>query len=335
MPHHVLTLRHPDGLELTLMDQGATWLSCKVPCADGQRREVLLGAPDAAAYQAQTAYLGATIGRYANRIGGARISHAGRSWQLTANPGSRHQLHGGPQGFDRRRWQLDGHEPTAACLSLVSEDGDQGYPGRLQARVTYRLADARSIEMEAEAEVSAPSPVCLTQHSYFNLDARHGDVRSHRLRVPAAHYLPVDADLIPLGPLAPVAGSGFDFRQAKTLQQDWLRDEQQQASGGYDHALLIDAAEGAALQHPVAELQAGDGGLAMQLYSTLPALQVYAGQYLGGTPSRDGSPYAACAGIALEPQVLPDSPNHPEWPQPSCWLVPGQTYRQLIRWRFA
>lgn len=330
-----IELEHPQGLALTLTDLGATWLSCRVPMPDGSRREVLLGCPTPQVQAQQTAYLGATIGRYANRIGNARIALGERNWALEPQPGSAHQLHGGPGGFHGRQWQVGQADALQASFSLVSPDGDQGYPGRMEARVTYRIAGPLAVEIAFEARVEgAPSPVCLTNHGYFNLDAKHGDARGHRLRIAAQHYLPVDQELIPLGALAGVQGSGFDFRTAKTIERDWLRDDPQQRNGGgYDHAFLLDAdCTGAA--SPAAVLQAADDSLCMRLYTTLPALQFYAGQYLTGVPDRDGQPYGACAGVALEPQYLPDSPNHPEWPQPSCWLQPGEVWQHRIRYEF-
>jgi len=340
MPHDttdspaVLTLRNAQGLELSLMDLGATWLSCKVPMPGGPAREVLLGRESPHEPHATAAFLGATIGRYANRIGQACIRRDGEEIRLTPGAGSRHQLHGGPRGFDKLRWTIASHDDREAVFTLVSPDGDQGFPGELDVRVSYRLLDGLEIEMQAEARTSAPTPVCVTNHAYFNLDAVHGDARQQSLRIPAAQYLPVDGELIPLGELAPVQATGFDFREPKTLAQDWLRDEQQQPGAGYDHAFLLDAGC-AGMHQPAAALQAADGSLAMELFTTLPSLQMYAGQFLGGTPSRDGTPYPACAGIALEPQFLPDSPNHSEWPQPSCWLMPGEVYRHTIRWRFS
>jgi aldose 1-epimerase len=326
-------LEHPQGLALTLTDLGATWLSCRVPMPGGHRREVLLGCPTPQVQAQQTAYLGATIGRYANRIGNARITLGERSWALAPQPGSVHQLHGGPGGFHSRHWQVERVDGQEASFSLVSPDGDQGYPGRMEARVSYAIVSPLTLEIAFEARVDAPSPVCLTNHAYFNLDERHGDVRAHRLRIPAQRYLPVDEALIPLGELADVQGSGFDFRIAKTIGRDWLRDEQQRHGRGFDHAFLLDA-ECAGGASPAAVLEAGDASLRMQVYATLPSLQFYAGQLLTGVPDRNGQPYASCAGIALEPQYLPDSPNHPEWPQPSCWLQPGEVWRHRIRYEF-
>lgn len=318
-----LHLQHPEGLTLSLSTLGAAWLSCEVPLADGSRRSVILpraAQPDAAA---RSAYVGATVGRYANRIGQARIALGDRSWALHPNPGSRHQLHGGPEGFDAREWTVLAADDTSARFALISPEGDQGFPGELRAEVVYRLADASTIEMEATATATAPSPVCLTNHAYFNLDGDTGDVRRHRLRIASTRFLPVDRELIPLGPLAPVQGTGFDFRTAEAVASRWLLDEQQQLSGGYDHAWLLDASC-AHMAAPAAELVSSDGSLRLAVSTTLPAIQFYAGQYLP----------QACSALALEPQFLPDSPNHPEWPQPDCWLRPGEVYRHVIRYAF-
>lgn len=322
----VLMLRHPDGLALSLSTLGAAWLSCVVPLADGTRRGVILersATPDAAS---RSAYLGATIGRYANRIRHARISLGERAWALLPNPGSPHQLHGGPDGFDVREWQVVAADDTLAHLALVSPDGDQGYPGELRAEVIYRLKDALTIEMDAIATVTAPSPVCLTNHAYFNLDGSVGDTRDHRLRIASGQYLPVDRELIPLGMLADVQDTSFDFRASKPIRTHWLLDDQQRQAGGFDHAFLLDASC-AGMAEPAAELASTDGLLRMAVSTTLPAIQLYAGQFLAGR-------HSACAGVALEPQFLPDSPNHPEWPQPSPWLMPGETYRHSIRYAF-
>jgi len=328
-----VTLRSASGLQLSLSTFGAAWLSCTVPLADGSRRGVILERiepPDAATCRA---FLGATIGRYANRIGHGRIARGDQVWQLAIDPGSRHQLHGGPQGFHAREWAIEAVDDASATMTIVSPEGDQGYPGELHAQVCYRLIEPMTIEMEAIARVNSPSPVCLTNHAYFNLDGVAGDVRQHHLQMASQRYLPVDHDLIPLGALADVQGTGFDFREAKTLQQDWLADEQQQQAGGYDHAFLLDA-RCAGMHAPAAVLTSADGALRMRVSTTLPAMQLYGGQYLQGIPSPSGVPHAACAAIALEPQFLPDSPNQPEWPQPSCWLHPDETYRHVIRYAF-
>jgi aldose 1-epimerase len=331
-----LHLHHASGLALSLSTFGAAWLSCQVPLADGSRRHVILQRPALPDAATRRAYVGTTIGRYANRIGRARIARGSQAWPLQPNPGSRHQLHGGPEGFDQREWTVLHADATSARLALLSPDGDQGYPGALQAEVTYRLTDA-AIEMEAVATTSADCPVCLTNHAYFNLDGGIGsasDVRQHRLRIAADLFLPVDAELIPHGSLAGVAGTSFDFRAGKPIETHWLQDEQQRQAGGYDHAFLLHGAC-AGMAEPAAQLASSDGALRMSVSTTLPALQFYAGQMLDGVAAPGGTPYPRCAALALEPQFLPDSPNHPEWPQPSCWLAPGEVYRHLIRYAFS
>lgn len=300
---------------------------------DATLRSVILQACDPPDEATRRAFLGATIGRYANRIKEGRIARGERAWTLKTDAGSRHQLHGGPQGLHAREWTVDDVSDSAVRLSIMSKDGDQGYPGDLHAQVTYRISDAATIEMEATATVTSPSPVCLTNHAYFYLDGVIGNVRQHRLRIASDCYLPIDEELIPLGTLASVRDTGFDFREAKALEEHWLLDQQQGIAGGYDHAYLLDHSC-AGLMQPAAELMSSDCSLRMQLSTSLPAIQLYTGQYLGGVPSPSGNHYPACAGLALEPQFLPDSPNHPEWPQPSCWLEPGDVYRHVIRYAF-
>jgi aldose 1-epimerase len=328
-----LRLQAADGVAVSLSTLGAAWLSCDVPMPDGTRRSVVLQRDDPPGEAARKAFLGATIGRYANRIANARIADGARVFPLLPDPGSRHQLHGGPQGFHAKHWTVAHADDRSVRFSTVSADADQGYPGELRAEVTYRLADAMTVEIEATATVNARSPVCLTNHAYFNLDGIAGDVRLHRLHVAASRYLPVDTDLIPLGMLADVQDTGFDFREPKALLTDWRSDEQQRIAGGYDHAYLLDSAC-AAMASPAAALTSADGRLRLEISTTLPAIQLYGGQFLDGIPSAQGAPHSACAGVALEPEFLPDSPNHPEWPQPSCWLGPGEVYRHLIRYAF-
>jgi aldose 1-epimerase len=326
-------LQREGGIALTLTDRGATWLDCEVPLADGSRRPVILRRAGITESSADKFYLGATVGRYANRIAQARIRLGGQAWPLTPNPGSPHQLHGGPEGFHSRSWDAQQLDETAVRFSLRSRAGDQGYPGDLDVQVTYALVDAMTIEMRIVASTDAPTPLAITNHAYFNLDGDAGDIRDHRLRVNAARYMPVDDELIPFGAPQPVQGTSFDFREATPIGARWLADEQQQRAEGYDHAFLLDE-RCASLNLPAAELRSRSGDLRMSIATDMPALQLYAGQQLRQVTSPSGAPYARCAGVALEPGWLPDSPNHPEWPQPSCWLLPGALAEHVIRWRF-
>jgi aldose 1-epimerase len=187
------------------------------------------------------------------------------------------------------------------------------------------MSDAR-ISMEYTATVDAPCPVNLTNHAYFNLDGEATDVRRHTLQIKARQFVPINAESIPLGHLSDVKGTSFDFNHLKPIGSDFLAEEQQRLVRGYDHAYLLDL-ECRDMAAAAATCISGDGRLAMDLYTTKPALQFYSGNYLPGISARHGGVYEAQQGLALETQFLPDSPNHPEWPQPDCWLKPGETYR--------
>ncbi|MEC5342094.1 galactose-1-epimerase [Brenneria populi] len=329
-PFQLTTLANQAGMRVRLMDWGATWLSCRLPFANGEAREVLLGCASPAQYPRQRAYLGASIGRYANRIANAVIRRADDVFHLTANQGE-HQLHGGPQGFHARRWRILRQDAAQVTYQLHSPDGDQGFPGRLSVQVCYRLTDRNALEIEYQAVAEKPCPVCLTNHAYFNLDGAPTDVRRHRLQLFADYYLPVDGAGIPGDNLAEVKETGMDFRRPKTLEQDFLRDRDQLVVGGYDHAYLLHRGSGAG---PAANLWSSDGRVSMSVFTSAPALQLYSGNFLAGTPSREDHTYANYAGIALESEFLPDSPNHPEWPQPDCWLKPGKVYRSATAYQF-
>ncbi|WP_422527286.1 galactose-1-epimerase [Serratia fonticola] len=330
-PFILTTLKNAAGMTVTLMDWGATWLSALLPLKSGEQRELLLGCQNPQDYLRQGAYLGATVGRYANRIAHASLNIDGKPHPLIANQGE-HQLHGGPNGFHARRWQIVKQDEQRVVYQLHSPDGDQGFPGNLDVTLTYRLTADHRLEIEYQAQTDRACPVNLTNHAYFNLDGAGHDARQQRLQLFADRYLPVDGDGIPSADLTAVAGTGMDFRQPKTLQQDLLRDRDQQRVKGYDHAYLLhDTCHG--LASPAAHLWSADGKVAMTVFTTAPALQLYSGNYLGGTPARDGGSYQNYAGVALESEFLPDSPNHPEWPQPDCWLQPGQRYQSATHYQ--
>ncbi|AHG21642.1 galactose-1-epimerase [Chania multitudinisentens RB-25] len=331
-PFTLTTLRNAGGMTVTLMDWGATWLSAVLPLKSGEKRELLLGCKTAADYLHQKAYLGATIGRYANRIAHASLLIDGKPHPLIANQGE-HQLHGGPEGFHARRWQILSQDEQQITYQLHSEDGDQGFPGDLEVKLTYRLTAEHRLEISYQAQVNHTCPVSLTNHAYFNLDGPGHDARQQRLQLFADRYLPVNSEGIPGADLADVTGTGMDFRQPKTLLRDFLRDRDQQRVKGYDHAYLLHRTCNA-LENPAAHLWAADGKVELTIFTTAPALQLYSGNYLGGTPAREGGTYSHYAGIALESEFLPDSPHHPEWPQPSCWLQPGQRYQSATHYQF-
>jgi len=325
-------LERPDGLRVEITDLGAAWVSCKVPLRDGTRREVLLGYERLEQYLGGPGFFGATVGRYANRIGGARYRHNGVEVQLAPNQQG-NQLHGGPDGFSRRRWTVQRVSAQSILLSLHSPDGDQGFPGAVDVRTTYRLDGDHALQVDFEADVTRETPLALTNHALFNLDAEQTDCRRHSLRIAADGYVPVDAQLIPLGTLDPVPAD-FDFRTMHRIERDFLASEQQQLVGGYDHAFLIAPACRTGAM-PAAELESADGRLRARLYTDQPALQFYSGNFLEGVARRGGGSYARHAGLALEPGLPPDSPNHPEWsPWSDCFARPGKRWRGFLRWEF-
>ncbi|HCH38827.1 MAG TPA: galactose-1-epimerase, partial [Enterobacter sp.] len=301
------------------------------PMTDGSVRETLLGCASPEQYVEQTAFLGASVGRYANRIAKSRFELDGVRYDLLPSQGE-NQLHGGPDGFDKRRWRIVQQNDGEALLALDSPDGDQGYPGNCSTSVHYRLTEDNRIAITYRATVDKPCPVNLTNHAYFNLDGDCSDVRNHRLQLLAQRYLPVDEMGIPHEGLKAVAGTSFDFRTTKAIAQDFLVDDHQRKVNGYDHAFLLDAQGD--LSQPAAHLWSADEKLQMTVYTTAPALQFYSGNFLEGTPAREDGEYRAWQGLALESEFLPDSPNHGEWPQPDCILRPGEEYISVTEYHF-
>ncbi|MGC6386172.1 galactose-1-epimerase [Ewingella sp. S1.OA.A_B6] len=331
-PFERVTLKNAAGTTATLMDWGATWLSLELPLAKGEKRELLLGCETPQAYINQNAYLGATVGRYANRIARSQIQIDGKPHLLVANQGV-HQLHGGPEGFHARRWKILSQNAQQVSFQLFSADGDQGYPGDMTAEVQYQLTDDNRLEIRYKATVDKLCPVNLTNHAYFNLDGEGKDARQQTLQLFADRFLPIDSDGIPCADPTTVEHTGMNFNVPKTLAKDFLSDRDQQRVKGYDHAYLLNRGCNSG-EHPAAHLWSADGKVKMSVFTSAPALQLYSGNFLSGTPNRTGGKYAQYQGVALESEFLPDSPNHPTWPQPSCWIKPGQTYRSQTVYQF-
>ncbi len=331
-PFERVTLKNASGATATLMDWGATWLSFELPLVEGGKRELLLGCEKPQAYINQNAYLGATVGRYANRIARSQIQIDGKPHLLVANQGV-HQLHGGPEGFHARRWKILSQDGQQVSFQLFSADGDQGYPGDMTAVVQYLLTDDNRLEIRYTATVDKLCPVNLTNHAYFNLDGEGKDARQQTLQLFADRFLPIDSDGIPCADPTPVEHTGMNFNAPKTLAKDFLSDRDQQRVKGYDHAYLLNRSCNSG-EHPAAHLWSADGKVKMSVFTSAPALQLYSGNFLSGTPNRTGGTYAQYQGVALESEFLPDSPNHSTWPQPSCWIKPGQTYLSQTVYQF-
>lgn len=327
-PYQLITLQNENGMHVQFMDWGATWLSCKVP-VNGTLREVLLGCK-VEDYPTHQSYLGASVGRYANRIANAQFELNGELIQLKNNQG-KHQLHGG-EGFDKLRWKIQECGENFVVFSLHSEDGDQGFPGNVDVSVTYTLTDDdNSVKIEYAGMSDRDTALNLTNHAYFNLEnAEQGsDVREHALRLNADFYLPVDNEGIPNSPLKHVVNTSFDFRIAKSIKQDFLQGDQQ-ATKGYDHSFIVNKA----WQKPCVLLTSPTGDLSLEVRTSQAALQVYTGNYLAGTPTRNGGKYADFSGVALETQCLPDTPNHPEWQNYGGIQKAGERYYQWTEFKF-
>lgn len=327
-PAHVHTLSNHHGMTATFMDIGATWVSCQLPTSQGQR-EVLLGMKTLKQYQSHSAFLGATIGRFANRIAKGQFHLNGQHHQITINDND-NSLHGGVEGFDKRRWQVKESSATHITYNLHSADGDQGFPGNLVVEVAYTLTENNELCIEYSAMCDQDCPINLTNHAYFNLDgAESGNtIFNHHLQLMADEYLPTDSQLIPSGELKSVKESRFDFRAGKPIGQDFApeQDADQQLAKGYDHAFTLQQELTDAIS-PIARLTSSDQQVSMYVLTDKPAIQFYSGNFLGGTPSRHGE-YQDYQGVALETQFLPDCPNHPEWPQSNKPFIKQKTFYQ-------
>ncbi len=321
-PAQLVTLINNKGMRITCMDLGATWLSCRLPTGK-DLQEVLLGGARHEDYQNQSAYLGATIGRYANRIANGCYAHNGEIIKLSTNQNG-NTLHGGPDGFDRKTWQIETIAEDNVIFTLTSPDGDQGFPGEVKAVATYSLRNDNSVTIDYRAYSSASTPINLSNHAYFNLnDAQNGDdSRSHYLKINASRYLPVDQQGIPISGLRNVEGTRFDFRRRRRIRND------------YDHAFLLDT-ESDYPHSPCLSLTSAQNKLTMDLFTNKPAVQIYTGRWLAGTPNRRHGVYKAHAGIALETEFLPDTPNHSHWPQPDCFFSNDKIYQFTTCYRFS
>jgi aldose 1-epimerase len=299
------------GVRVRVLSYGGIVQSAEVPDRDGVPADVVLGFPGLEGYlRHPEPYLGALIGRYANRIAGARFPLDGRTYALEPNNGP-NSLHGGARGFDKRVWDVQPVE-HGVRLSRVSPHGEEGFPGRLEVSATYTLDADGALRIAYEAVTDAPTVVNLTNHSYWNL-AGSGHAGGHELRIAASRYTPVDADLIPTGALDEVDGTRFDFRAAR------------QVGSGYDHNFVLDKGVTEAPVE-VAELHDPASGRLLTVSTTEPGLQLYTADHLA-------APFAPGDGIALETQHFPDSPNRPGFP--STRLLPGEVYRSETVYGFS
>lgn len=328
--------RHTDPILLTLPDLrvalsgwGASIFFIEQRNPDGSWSRITLANERIEDFRRNSFCFGATCGRFANRIRGGRFELDGRVYQLARNAGM-NSLHGGDAPFHAREWTVGGMDGNRVTYHLVSPDGDGGYPGELRVTATYGITADGGLSVEYSAVTDAPTIINLTNHVYWNLSGRsQGTIGDHVLRIPAERYLPIDADHLVTGEFAAVEGSDFDFRTAALIGErlksavPQIRDRR-----GFNHSYVLagDVPRLAArLEHPAS-------GRWMEMQSDQPAVHLYTGGYLDrAVPGGDGTTWPSFKGVALESGVLPDTPNHPEFPG-HCVLRPGECYRHRIQW---
>ena len=331
----LVTLRNLNGMEVRVMTYGGIIVSLKTPDKTGHVDDIVLGHDDAAGYFANSPYFGVIVGRYGNRIAKGAFTLEGHTYQLATNNGANH-LHGGKKGWDQAVWAADPFQDArgvGVVLSHTSPDGDEGYPGTVNAKVTYTLKDDNQLVVDYSATTDKPTVINLTQHSYFNLTGgKSPDILGHELMINADRYTPVDDGLIPTGELAPVQGTPFDFRAATKIGARIEQDDVQLKRGkGYDHNWVLNRqGEGLSLAARVVEPASGR---TLEISTTEPGIQFYSGNFLDGTiTGKGGVKYGHRAGFCLETQHYPDSPNHPNFP--STVLRPGQQYKSQTVFKF-
>ncbi len=318
-----------DGLTAQICDLGATLHSLLVPDRDGNVADVVLGYAAAKDYCSRATYLGATIGRNANRIRNAVFSLNGRRCKLPPNDHARNSLHSGPDSFHCRIWQVIRHEENSITLGLNSPSGDQGFPGNAAIRVTYTLEHPKTLAITYDALCDEDTVFNMTNHSYFNLAGHEHPEKAMQqvLSMPARFFTPADAESIPTGEIRDVTGTPMDFRDPKPIGQDIDADyDALQLQGGYDHNFEV-------FTNPCAILSDADSGRVLAVSTDCPGLQLYTGNYLVDEPGKDGMLYPRRSGICLETQFYPDSVNRPQWRQP---ITKAHTpYRSRTKYKFS
>lgn len=326
---YLYTFRNNHGVEVSITNYGGAITSILAPDRNGVFGDVVLGYDTLDDYVRNPRYLGALIGRFANRIDRGRFSLDGVQYQLAQNNGENH-LHGGPKGFDKRVWNAS-ETPAGLHLEYFSQDGEENYPGNLNVAVDYSLSDENELRIEYQATTDKDTIINLTNHSYFNL-AGHGTILDHELTLYSESYIPVRDDLVPVGEIHLVEGTPMDFRTSRAIgsRLDQLIPEISY-SQGYDHTFSLRGQDGSLRW--VARLREPVSGRVMEVFTTQPGMQVYSGNFLDGSLiGKGGVAYEKYAALCLETQHFPDSPNQPNFP--STVLRAGQTFNETTIYKF-
>lgn len=332
---HLYTLTNSGGMQVAITNYGARIVSVLAPDRNGKMADVVLGFDNLPDYMKYNTYFGALVGRYANRIGGAKFTLDGKIYHLPVNNGP-NSLHGGIKGFDKRFWaaeEVQGGGPSLA-MTYSSKDGEEGYPGNMQAKVVYTLAKDNSLKIDYSATADKDTVINLTNHSYFNLAGEgNGDILKQVLMINSSKITPADATQIPTGKIIDVAGTPFDFRKPTPIGARINEDNQQLKIGkGYDINYILDR------KGPGLELAARaydpESGRELEVYTTEPGIQFYSGNFLDGSVhGKGGKAYGSRSAFCLETQHYPDSPNHPDFP--TTELKPGRTFHEVTIFKFS
>ena len=328
----LFTISTPAGSSVTLTDFGAAVVRAIVPDGMGRLEDVARGFDDLGLYEQELGNFGAVCGRVANRRSRASMPQERRVCPLPPTDGP-NTLHGGIVGFHHKLWDAEILGEDGVKFSLFSPDGEEGFPGDLQVTVTYRFSADNVLSLDYEAAAGEKNTVAnLTNHTYWNLDGHtYGSVLDHTIRIHASRFTPTNEVNVPDGRILPVKGV-FDLRAYRALREGMQsRDEQILQSNGYDHNFLIDAYDGRSLVK-AADLKGAVSGRRMEVWTTLPGIQLYGGNHFDRLPGKDGMRYNKAAGVALETQFYPDAPHHPAWPQPT--VKAGETQRSRTEFRF-
>ena len=326
------------GIRARIITLGARIQALYTPDRTGKLDDIVLGFASPQQYFDDGNYFGATVGRFANRIGRGRFTLGGRAYQISTNDHG-NSLHGGTRGFDKRIWKIDSiasGRSASVVMSYVSPDGEEGYPGTMHVAATYTLSDGGELRIDYRATTDKPTIVNLSGHSYFNLASSPGDFSTmpDLLQLDASRYTPVDAVLIPTGEIAPVAGTALDFRKPTAIGLHIRdgNDAQIRYCHGYDMNFVLDGRPGTLRR--AARVEDPRSGRVLEVYTTAPGVQFYSGNFLGGTViGKHGIAYRQGDAVVLEPQDFPDAPNHANFP--SAKLDPGATYHNVIVYRFS
>lgn len=326
------TLTNKNGMEVSFIDLGATIVSIKVADKNGELKDVTLGYDNPVDYQTNTCYFGAVIGRNANRINQARITLDGTEYTLEAND-NENNLHSGKNGFHSVIWNVEKEEAQKIVFTYVSKDGEQDFPGTMNASVTYEVTDDNELVISYKADSDKTTVANFTNHAYFNLDGHEaGSIENHELEILASYYTPViDAKAIPTGEVAKVSDTPMDFRKMEKIGARIGDDfEQLKFAGGYDHNYVLDKADGT--MQLAARAKAAKSGICMDVYTDCVGIQLYTGNFVGEQTGKDGVTYGFRHGFCLETQYFPNAINEAGFKAPV--LNPGETYQSETKYRF-